>query len=95
MTTISDKRLAELAARSENQIDYSEIPELDETFWKSAELVYPDTRKRQITLRLDPDLVDWFQSQGRGYQTRMNAVLRTYYEAVRAPAPAKKNRKAS
>lgn len=95
MTNISDKRLAELAARSESQIDYSEIPQLDGTFWKNAELVHPDARKRQITLRLDPDIVEWFQSQGRGYQTRMNAVLRTYYEAVRRSDTPKKNRKAS
>ncbi len=36
--------------------------------------------KKQLTVRLDTDIVDWFKSQGRGYQTRMNAVLRQYME---------------
>jgi uncharacterized protein (DUF4415 family) len=38
----------------------------------------PDPRKQQLTLRLDGDIIDWFKSQGPGYQTRMNAVLRSY-----------------
>ena len=38
-------------------------------------------RKKQISLRIDNDVVDYFQSFGRGYQTRMNAVLRAYMEA--------------
>lgn len=38
----------------------------------------PDPRKHQITLRLDGDVIEWFKSQGPGYQTRMNAVLRRY-----------------
>ncbi len=37
--------------------------------------------KKQITLRLDPSIVDWFKAQGRGYQTRMNAVLRAYVQS--------------
>ena len=37
--------------------------------------------KKQISLRMDGDVVDWFQSLGKGYQTRMNAVLRAYMEA--------------
>lgn len=38
------------------------------------------TPKKQLTVRLDPDVVEWFKSQGKGYQTRMNAVLRQYME---------------
>lgn len=38
----------------------------------------PDPRKQQITLRLDGDVIEWFKSQGPGYQTRMNAVLHSY-----------------
>jgi uncharacterized protein (DUF4415 family) len=38
----------------------------------------PDPRKQQITLRLDRDVIEWFKGQGPGYQTRMNAVLRSY-----------------
>ncbi|MCB1075519.1 MAG: BrnA antitoxin family protein, partial [Simkania sp.] len=35
----------------------------------------------QVTVRLDADILEWFKEQGRGYQTRMNAVLRSYVEA--------------
>jgi uncharacterized protein (DUF4415 family) len=47
--------------------------------WATTELPLP-RRKAHTTLRLDADLLDWFRSQGRGYQTRINAVLRSYYE---------------
>ena len=47
--------------------------------WAMTELPLP-RRKAHTTLRLDADLLDWFRSQGRGYQTRINAVLRSYYE---------------
>lgn len=40
-------------------------------------------QKQQITVRIDRDVIDWFRSQGRGYQTRMNAVLRQYMEHER------------
>lgn len=39
--------------------------------------------KQQLTVRFDRDIVDWFKSQGSGYQTKMNAVLRSYVEAQR------------
>jgi uncharacterized protein (DUF4415 family) len=71
------------AEAAEEGIDFTDIPELGPEFWKSARLVYPERRKKQVTLRIDPDVLEWFQSQGAGYQTRMNAVLRRYYEAVR------------
>ncbi|MBT5108081.1 MAG: BrnA antitoxin family protein [Rhodospirillaceae bacterium] len=50
-------------------------------FWKSAKIVYPEGSKERITVRFDRDVVRWFKAQGRGYQTRMNAVLRSYFEA--------------
>lgn len=83
--TISNKRLKELANRSEESIDYSDIPELDDTFWRNAKVVQPANKER-LTVRFDADLVSWFKQQGRGYQTRMNAVLRSYYEAHRNEA---------
>ena len=46
-------------------------------------MVFPEGRKRQLTLRLDADVLAWFKAQGKGYQTRMNAVLRAFYEARR------------
>ena len=56
----------------------------DAEFWKDAEIVLPDT-KQLFTLRLDKDVLSWFRKQGKGYQTRMNAVLRTYMEARSSP----------
>lgn len=64
----------------DEDIDYSDIPELDEEFFRKARVVVPP-RKKQLTLRLDTDVLDWLKSQGRGYQTRINAILRAYYEA--------------
>jgi uncharacterized protein (DUF4415 family) len=51
----------------------------DADFWKKARVVMP-TAKKTITIRLDADLLEWLRSQ-KGYQTRINAVLRTYMEA--------------
>jgi uncharacterized protein (DUF4415 family) len=80
---ISDKRLKEIAARKDNDIDYSDIPELDEAFWKNAHLVLPKPTKRQLTIRFDEDMIAWFKARGKGYQSHMNAVLRAYMAAHR------------
>ncbi|WP_129127335.1 BrnA antitoxin family protein [Geomonas oryzae] len=66
-------------ALRDEDIDLSDSPELDETFFKEA-VVWP-AQKKQITLRLDPDVLDFFKSQGKGYQTAINKVLRRYVEA--------------
>lgn len=77
--TISPKRLEELENIPESAIDISDIPELDASFWEKAELVKPLT-KQAISLRVDREVLDWFKSQGKGYQSLMNAVLRSYVE---------------
>ena len=64
--TISPKRLEELENIPESAIDTSDIPELDGNFWSKAKLVKPQT-KQAISLRVDPDVLDWFKSQGKGY----------------------------
>ena len=51
-----------------------------EVDWARAELVIPEA-KRMISLRLDADVLDFFKAQGKGYQTRINAVLRAWMEA--------------
>jgi uncharacterized protein (DUF4415 family) len=51
----------------------------DEEFWKGAKVIWP-TRKTVVTMRLDTDLLAWFRQQ-RGYQTRINAILRAYMKA--------------
>ncbi len=63
-----------------SKIDTADIPPLDPEFFKSAELRMP-SKKSSITVRLDSDVLEWFRKQGKGYQTRINAVLRTYMEA--------------
>ncbi|UXN71207.1 BrnA antitoxin family protein [Devosia neptuniae] len=82
MTTISDKRLAELAKRRDEQIDYSDIPELDEQFWANAQLVEPDGTQ-QVTLRVKKSVLEAYKATGKGYQTRMNAVLESYAKTLR------------
>ncbi len=62
-------------------IDYSDIPELDEVFWQNAVSPEPD-RTEQVTLRVKKSVLDSFKSGGRGYQTRMNAVLESYVRAT-------------
>ena len=66
----------------DRDIDYTDIPALDESFFKEAQVVVPPGKK-QLTLRLDADVLEWLKSQGKGYQSRINAILRAYYEAHR------------
>jgi len=54
-------------------------------FWDNAKVWVPP-RKQQITLRLDPEVIGWFKRTGKGYQSRMGAVLRSYVEAKRKRA---------
>jgi uncharacterized protein (DUF4415 family) len=54
-----------------------ELADLPEDFWDEAELIVP-VAKRAISLRVDEDVLEWFRALGPRYQTRMNAVLRTY-----------------
>lgn len=59
---------------------------LDEEFWKTARVVFPPNRpKRHQGLRLDADVIDWFKGHGKGWQTRINAVLRAYVETHKQP----------
>lgn len=72
--------LKRLDAMTDEQIDYREIPEFDEAFLRQVEMkVSPG--KKPVSLRLDADVLDWMKSQGKGYQSRINAILRAYYEA--------------
>ena len=71
--------LAKVEAMKDTEIVYSDIPQLDDDFFKKA-VVWPGPKK-QVTLRLDPDVLEFFRSQGKGYQSRINAVLRKYVEA--------------
>jgi uncharacterized protein (DUF4415 family) len=86
---ISNKSLTDwerLDAPKDSDIDLSDIPEISPEMFAKAVVrrgLKPLPRKAQITLRLDSDVLAWFKTQGRGYQTRMNALLRAYMEAHR------------
>ena len=86
MSTVKtfDKPLsvAEIAAMKDEDIDFSDILETDETFWREAELVEPD-RTEQITMRVKRSVLDYFRAPGKGYQTRINRVLEGYVRARR------------
>ncbi len=75
--SISRKRLEEIQNIPDSAIDTSDIPELDDNFWQTAKMVTPITKKA-VSIRLDSDVLDWFKSQGKGYQSIINNVLRTY-----------------
>ena len=81
---ISTKRLREIETIKDEDIDYSDIPEADESFWRRAELQMPQPKKG-VYVRLDTDVLDWLKSKGKGYQTRMNAMLRVLMENDRYP----------
>lgn len=71
------QRLEELAEMADEAIDTSDIPELTDDFWEKARasrLYRP--RKQQLTIKLDADVLAWLKSGGKGYQTRMNTILR-------------------
>lgn len=66
---------------NDEEIDYSDIAELDEAFFKNAEVRMPV--KQSVTIRLDSDVLTWFKEQGKGYQSRINKLLRVYMDAHR------------
>jgi len=81
-------RLRQLARRPDSEIDFSDIPELDEDWFRRARAaaraaVQP---KEPVALRLDADVLAWFRAQGKGYQSQINAILRAYTEAHGAKA---------
>ncbi len=73
-----------LDALEDDDIDFSECCELTEEMFANAVArkgLKPVCRKKQVTLRLDADILSWFRSQGRGYQTKINSLLRAYITA--------------
>jgi uncharacterized protein (DUF4415 family) len=76
------KALSDAEVNARAQADPDAQP-TSAAFWKSAVLVRP-ARKLPLTVRLDEDVLAWFRSHGKGYQTRINAVLRSYMQAHKA-----------
>jgi uncharacterized protein (DUF4415 family) len=70
----------------DEDIDLSDIPAITPEMFARAVArrgLKPIPRKKQLTLRVDGDVVEWYQRQGPGYQTRINSLLRAYMEEHR------------
>lgn len=79
----SRTELERLAKMKDSDIDLSDIPEISlEKFAKAVirKGLKPVSKKSQVTLRIDADVLEWFKGTGKGYQTRINTLLRTYME---------------
>ncbi|HEY1949113.1 MAG TPA: BrnA antitoxin family protein [Bryobacteraceae bacterium] len=82
LTSLEKKRLNAIP------IDYSDIPPLDEAFFAKATAAWPPA-KSQLTIRLDTDVLAWLKANGKGYQTRINHILRAAMENSIARRPAR------
>ena len=71
------------AMRDEDILIDEDSPEITAEMWRNAIVTGRRPPKRNITLRIDPEIIEWFKAKGKGYQTRMNAVLRAYIELHR------------
>ena len=72
--------LARIDGMKDAEIDYSDIPPLDKSFYTRATEAWPPA-KQQLTIRLDVDVLTWLKAHGRGYQTRINRILRAAMES--------------
>lgn len=71
------KELAALSARQERDIDYSDLPPTSREDWATATRgKFYRPVKQQLTVRIDADILEWLKSYGKGYQSRLNAILR-------------------
>jgi uncharacterized protein (DUF4415 family) len=82
MTPEMEARIRALAAMGDEDIDFSDIPRIED-FTGFVRGAHYRPVKRQLTLRLDADVVDFFEAGGKGYQTRINAALREWVAAQR------------
>jgi uncharacterized protein (DUF4415 family) len=77
LTQAERTRLKALAAQPDSAIDYSDIPPLTEAFWQRARPnPFYKPVKTHASVRIDADVLAWLKGQGKGYQTRLNAILR-------------------
>lgn len=68
-------------AMADEDIDYSDLPELGDEFFRNAKLASEFKKsKSRVTMRLDNDILDWLKGPGKGYQTRANMILRAAME---------------
>jgi len=79
LNSTSGTNWAALESRSEENIDYSDIPPLTDEFFEGSTLRIPADQAHNF-VQLDPDVKQWFQAQGEEYKTLINNVLRQYRE---------------
>jgi uncharacterized protein (DUF4415 family) len=70
---------ARVDALRDEDIDFSDIPELGEAFFQNAIIRLPE-KKVPVCIRLDREVVDWFKARGKRYQSKINAVLKAFIE---------------
>ncbi len=80
MMAISKERLQAVSAIRDEDLDYSDIPETDESFWSQAAVRMPEATAG-LYVRLDQDLLDWLKRDGPTYHSKVNAILRSYMES--------------
>jgi uncharacterized protein (DUF4415 family) len=77
LTKEQEAELAALRAQTDEEIDYGDIPPLSEEFWKNAVRGrFYKPIKTSTTVRIDSDVLAWLKAGGKGYQSRINAILR-------------------
>ena len=81
LTAEEQQAWKELQEMGDEDIDYSDIPPQPSTGWRRVSDLIPAENKKQITLRLDADVIEFFRGTGRRYQSRINAALRDYVNA--------------
>jgi uncharacterized protein (DUF4415 family) len=87
LTAQQRKRLKQVAAMPDGEIDYSDIPsQVGVVEWTRPGALVPSENKQQVTLRLDADVLSFFKGTGKRYQSRINAALREYVQAHRKSA---------
>jgi uncharacterized protein (DUF4415 family) len=83
LNNTSHTNWAALESRSEENIDYSDIPVLTDDFFKQSTLCIPTEQARSL-VQLDPDVHQWFEAQGEQYKALINGILRQYIELNKA-----------
>jgi uncharacterized protein (DUF4415 family) len=78
-------RLGKTSERDIHRSSPAELADLPKGFWAGAVVVHPG-QKQPVSLRVDRDVLAWFKDTGPRYQTRINAVLRSYVTAMRERA---------
>ena len=74
---VSRTNITKLRQKNDKNINYEDSPATTKEFWKNAEVFMPQ-HKVHISLRLDEDIIHYFKEEGKGYQSRINAILKSY-----------------